>query len=64
MIEIREKLEDKDVMYRHNNSNFSISHTRWATHGIKSDVNSHPHSDKTDNFYISFTTESLKTIKK
>lgn len=47
-----EKLEDKDVMYRHNNSNFSISHTRWATHGIKSDVNSHPHSDKTDNFTI------------
>jgi len=47
-----EKLEDKEVVDRHINSNFSIAHTRWATHGIKSDVNSHPHFDKTNNFSI------------
>ena len=44
-----EKLEDIEVINQHFKSNFSISHTRWATHGIKSDVNSHPHLDTTQN---------------
>ena len=36
------KLKEKPLM-----GNIGIGHTRWATHGKPSDINSHPHSNET-----------------
>ncbi|EQB90291.1 glucosamine--fructose-6-phosphate aminotransferase (isomerizing) [Clostridium punense] len=38
---LEDKLQQKPVI-----GNMGIGHTRWATHGAPSDVNSHPHTNK------------------
>jgi len=49
-----EKLTEISVSIKDYNTDifFGIGHNRWATHGIKSDINSHPHLSNNKKFTI------------
>ena len=42
----------KKCLVNHYHSTVGIAHTRWATHGPKTDINSHPHTSMDNKFSI------------
>ena len=42
----------QDPKIKPNNSSIGIGHNRWATHGMKTDTNAHPHLSNDRNFVI------------
>lgn len=62
------KVSDLKKIMKQNNveGNLALGHTRWATHGVPSDENSHPHLSNSGNLVIVHNgiIENYDTIKK
>ncbi|WP_456460776.1 glutamine--fructose-6-phosphate transaminase (isomerizing) [Lutibacter sp.] len=59
--ELKKLAENKDI-----NGNLALGHTRWATHGIPNNENSHPHVSSSGNLVIVHNgiIENYNTLKK
>ncbi|BCY27983.1 glutamine--fructose-6-phosphate transaminase (isomerizing) [Flavobacterium okayamense] len=59
-------LEAKADVENTKNGNIGMGHTRWATHGVPNDVNSHPHYSNSGNLVIIHNgiIENYEPIKK
>jgi len=62
-IDAYSKLQNK--LSNHTNAEIGIAHTRWATHGAKTDINSHPHISMCGKFALVHNgiIENYKQIK-
>jgi glucosamine--fructose-6-phosphate aminotransferase (isomerizing) len=47
-----ESLSASAISEKHLKNTIGIGHTRWATHGAKTDTNAHPHTDSKLNFAV------------